>query len=71
MFRAWVHASQQIILHAVGYLGVARILFTCGALVAEGTLTVGGLVAFSARCTPSLLRGPMGLCMCSLCAAVA
>lgn len=38
-------------------------LFTCGALVAEGTLTVGGLVAFSARsgrCLPACI--PLARC---------
>eukprot|EP00667_Euglena_gracilis_P004984 EG_transcript_5015 len=58
--RVAVYATQQIVLHAVGYVGVARILFTCGALVAEGTLTVGGLVAFSAR-TLLLVVGARGL----------
>ena len=44
-----IYALQQIVIHGVGYLGAARILFTCSAMVSEGTLTVGGLIAFVSR----------------------
>ena len=52
LLNVCVYAAQQILLHGVGYLGFARILFTCSAMVSEGALTVGGLVGFVTRSVP-------------------
>eukprot|EP00993_Chasmostoma_nieuportense_P006242 NODE_685_length_1951_cov_24.320175_g636_i0.p1 GENE.NODE_685_length_1951_cov_24.320175_g636_i0~~NODE_685_length_1951_cov_24.320175_g636_i0.p1 ORF type:complete len:617 (-),score=142.31 NODE_685_length_1951_cov_24.320175_g636_i0:101-1900(-) len=42
-------ALQTCMTQIMGYLGIARIVFVCGALCSDGVLTVGGLLAFTTR----------------------